>query len=389
MKYCFFLILMVYSCKENKNIKSQNVINECTNIKSVYVDYPVSAFSKVQKENDSIISRFKECINSKKRSSYSKFWDTSDTIFFKSPYVDLYNIINFDYHSYKPTIVAIQKLEDKFLLKIALMGQPEVFNSLYVIYNLYAVKNNAGKFVFQNALNETLKGWNTKSVENIKYYYDSNSAINEKEITKQLDFETKLISFLDVEKIDYKYIICENNHEAFSLLGYDYEDSMFLTNQQGGITFSKQKVIFAANNKATYPHEVTHIYTYEYFPKINTIIDEGFATYLGGSKGLSYMKHIKILEEYISKNKISISEYLFDNQKRYTALNDSSSILYSAGALLCDLAYKKGGKKKLFDLMNSGNSDRDLKSTIEVVFNIDIINFDQFIENELNTFFDE
>lgn len=389
MKYFILLMVLVFSCKEIITSETEVLKKEGTNTKLVDVDYQVRAFSNIQKENDSIISRFKECINSKKRSDYRKFWDSSDTTFFKTPYVDLYNIINFDYPTYKPTIVAIQKLDNKYLFKIALMGKPEGFNSLYVIYNLYVVKNNVGEFVFQNILDETLKEWNTKIVENIKYYYNSNSTIDEKEIAKQVDFETELIKLLEVEKIDYKYIICKNNHESLSLLGYDYEDSMFFTNQQGGVTFSKEKIIFAANNKATYPHEVTHIYTYKHFPKINIIIDEGVATYLGGSKGLNYKKHIKALHKYISKNEISLSEYLFDNQKRYTVLDDSTTILYSSGALLCDLAYKKGGKKKLFDLMNSGRSDKELKSALEDIFNIDIANFDHFIENELNTFFDE
>ena len=389
MKYFFLMIVLVFSCKNTRTSEIKGLKKEDPNTKLVYVDSPVRAFSKVQKENDSIISRFNECINSNKRSDYRKFWDRSDTTFFKTPYVDLYNIINFDYPTYKPTIIAIQKLNDKYLFKIALMGEPEGFNSLYVIYNLYVMKNNKGEFVFQNPLNETLKEWNTKIVENIKYYYNSNSTIDEKEVANQIDFETELITFLEVDKIEYKYIVCKNSHESLSVLGYDYEDSMFFTNQEGGITFSNQKVIFAGNNKATYHHEVTHIYTFEHFPEINIIIDEGFATYLGGSKGLSYKEHIKVLNEYISKNKISLSEYLFDTQKRYTVLNDSTTILYSSGALLCDLAYKKGGKEKLFDLMNGGRSDRELKSTIEDIFNIDIANFDRFIENELNTFFDE
>jgi hypothetical protein len=381
---CFLLaFLFVFSC--NSQVEKKPSVD--INIRNVYVDYGVQAFSEIQKENDSIIKRFKECISSKNYSDYDKFWNRNDTSIFKYPYDDLYHVVNANYPSYEPTILAIQKLEpNKYLLKIGVMGSPEGFNSLDFIYNIYALRNPQSEFVFKNTIEDNLMNWNRKTVHNITYYYSPDRTLNNDEIQNQIDFENYLTDFLEVDKIDYKYVICNSVHEFSKILGYDYVNDMFFTEQSGGINYSEQALFFSGNDKASYPHEIAHIYLREKFPKIHPVLSEGFATYVGGSKELDYQEHIKILYNYLSENEISISEYLFDDFKRYTIINANSSIMYSCGALLCDLAFKKQAKKGLFDLLKSGDSDDELKKTIEVVFDIKMENFDDFINEELKNY---
>lgn len=381
---CFLLaFLFVFSC--NSQVEKRSALDK--NTRNVYVDYGVQAFSEIQKENDSIITRFKECISSKNYSDYFNFWDENDTSIFKYPFHDLYNVVNDNYPTYEPTILAIQKLEsNKYLLKIGVMGSPEGFNSLDFIYNIYAIRNPQSEFVFKNTIEDNLKTWNKKTVDNITYYYSPERILNNDEIQNQIDLENYLIDFLEVDKIDYKYVVCNSVYEFSRIRGYDYINDMFFTKQSGGINYSEQALFFSGNDKASYPHEIVHIYSYEKYPNIHPVINEGFATYVGGSKELNYQEHIKILSNYISTNDISISEYLFDDYKRYTIIDANSSIMYSCGALLCDLAFKKHSKKGLFDLLKSGNSDDELKKTIEVVFDIKMENFDDFIKDELKNY---
>ena len=385
MKYLIlFFLLFSISCDKNKDVIVQK--KEISKHKNVFVDYQVKAFYDVQKENDSIIKRLEQCINSERMSGYRDYWDQADTNYFRTPYADLFSIVNFDHRTYKPTVIALQKLDSKYLVKIALLGKPENFNSLYVIYDVYAKKNNDNRYVFVNAINESLKNWQTKTVENISYYYNPNYNLIKSEIEDQISFENKLIKFLEVDKINYKFIICKNAYETRKILGYDYEDQMFFSDQYGGITFSAQKILFAGNNRAIYPHEVTHIYVYNNFPAIHPVVDEGIATYLGGSKGLSYKEHLEILQEFIENEKISLSDYLFDEEKRRTPIGQKSTIMYSCGALLCDMAYKKKGKQSLFKLMNSGKTNEKLKNTIEEIFQIKMKEFDGFLKNELKNY---
>lgn len=65
MKYFALLFILFYSCEKSENKKQVDVNKRISNHKKIFVDYQVKAFSNVQKENDSIIARLENCINSK------------------------------------------------------------------------------------------------------------------------------------------------------------------------------------------------------------------------------------------------------------------------------------------------------------------------------------
>lgn len=216
MRVICVIFLMFFSCKEKLE-------KEDNSRRKVAVDYGVLAFSEIQKENDSIIKLFEDCINTQKFSEYEQFWVKTDTMFFKSPYDDLHYVVNNSFPDFKPTIIAIQKIAiDKFLLKIAIMGNPENFNSLEFIYNIYVIRDENGKFLFKNTIEDNLKNWTEKRIENISYYYySSDRVLSLEKVQEQISFENYLVNFIGAEKINYKYVICKNIHEIYQVLGYD------------------------------------------------------------------------------------------------------------------------------------------------------------------------
>ena len=376
MKYCFlFIIIFLMGCEKKQRIKTEREYS---------IGYAVKAFSNVNKENDSIINAFQQCISTGKLRDYQNYWKKSDTLIFRYPYDDLWFSIEDHYPAYTPTLIAIQKKEaNKYLVKMAVMGAPEGFNSLKIIYNFYAFREDNGTFKFGNVISDNLKSWKRERIQNITYVYRNDSVLSEEEVKRQIEFEDKLTSRFDFEKIEYKYIKCSTVHEFMKLRGYEYEDSMFLNNQTGGETFPEHRLIFSGNDSEYYPHELVHLYTHKYFKKINSIIDEGVATYLGGSKKMGYKNHIRILKKYVKDNNIDLYQYLFDTQKRFTIIGDGSSIKYSAGALLCHLADKQNVLK---ELLNSGESDEELIKKVEEIFKIDRKDIDAFFKQELEHF---
>ncbi|MCK0125221.1 hypothetical protein MWU76_12510 [Gelidibacter sp. F2691] len=382
---CVLFLIIFFSCKgQGKKIENPKK-------RSVAVDYGVQAFSEIQKENETIIKLLEDCFNTQKFSDYSQFWDKSDTIYFSSsPYDDLYTVLNQNYPTYKPTIISIQKLNaDKFLLKIAVIGNPEGFFSIDYIYNVYAIKDENKKFNFKNTISDNLKNWIRDDIDNITYYYPKNRILDQENIQKQIAFEYYLSDFFSIDKVNYKYVICENINHIYKILGYDYVDAMFFTEQLGAVSYSYQNIFFAGNDSEYYPHEATHIYIRKKFPEINIVLNEGLATYLGGSKGMSYQEHVKVLIDFLDKEHISVSEHLFDNEKRYKIIGSNSSIMYSCGAFICHLAIEKYGKNELFKLINNSGTNEELKKAIEEVFKININEFDDFFEKELKKFKNE
>lgn len=378
---CLVFSLIAFSCVKHEELKKTNDPR-----RKVAVDYGVQAFSKIQKENESIIKILENCINSKSYYDYNKYWDKRDTKFFKEPYDDLHFITNNNYPAYEPTIISIQKLNaNKFLLKIAIIGNPEDFFSVDYIYNLYAIRQDES-FVLKNTISDNLKNWKTTNVGNISYYSPNSRLLNNINIKKQIDFENYLTAFLNVEKIKYKYVVCSSIREIYEVLGYDFVDTMFFTEQVGALSYPHQNIFFSGNGSEFYPHEVVHIYSHKKFPKIHPVFDEGFATYLGGSKGMGYKEHVKILRNYIKNEGIDIFYCLFDNRKRHMIIGDNTSFMYSFGAFICHLIVEKFGKEKLFQLMNSGKSDKELQVSIERIFKINEDNFDNFFKEELEKF---
>lgn len=166
--------------------------------------------------------------------------------------------------------------------------------------------------------------------------------------------------------------------------GFDFDSLMYQDSKTGAATFPFKKIIFSGNDSAYYPHEVVHLYLYKYFPYTNNIINEGFATYLGGSQGMDYKAHLHILKEHLKHNKVDVFKELV-TESQYT-VTDKVSLKYSVGALLCDLALKKCGKQGLITLLDSGKSNEDLMLTLESLFGITKSEFNGFIEKELDNY---
>lgn len=365
----FFVFVFEFSFSQNK-----------VNIPS---DYALQAFSKLQKENIEIISLISNCLNNDDYTKYSEYWQYDPDEVFIVPYKELFDVVNRNAPGYKPTLLAIQKKEnEKYLIKIGIMGSPEGFYSLDVIYNFYAVKTSEG-FKFKNFISQELLNWDSIKIRNIKYYYPKNTKLNKENVEKQQNFEDKLISLFNFHRLDYTYISCYDNKQLMTIKGFDYEDTMFYNDQTGGEAHILDKVIFSGNNSEFYPHELVHLYNFYNFKKIHNTIDEGLATFFGGSKELDYKNHISELKKFVTKNNIDTKEYLFDDMKKYTLINHKSSFLYSIGALLCDLAYKKKGVKGLEEIANTGKSNEELQEGLERFFKIKKGNFDTFIKKEL------
>lgn len=337
------------------------------------------------KKNNStdVLDKFYEFINMPLNDNHNAtLWGESK--FFKHPETDILEVIK-NAKNHRITILAINSIDDKrSLVKIAWIKSSNGYGNLYAIYNLIAIKNN-NKILFENVLDFNVKDFKIFSVDEIEYVTYNDYVFNHNNAKKMVNFNKKMSLFFERETINFTYFLCKDMNHFKRIRGFDFDNMMVDENQIGGETFPADNVIFAGNNSEFYPHEVVHLYTFKYFPKIHKIVDEGLATYFGGSKGIEFKDHIKKLKNHLKKNDLNVYKKLFNESEQYI-IDDTSSLWYTTGALLCDLSLKKHGKEGLLDLMNSGKTDDELLLSIEKIFKIKRDNFDSFIKNELQNY---
>jgi len=329
-----------------------------------------------------VLDQFYDFINNQSNHNNNDLWVKSTH--FKYPEADILDIIN-NAKNHKITILSINHIDDKRrLVKIALIKSNDDFGNLYAIYNFMVYKNE-NKLQFENVLEYNTKDFKMINLDEIKYFVYPNYHFNKKNAKKMVTFNNQIALFFEKETIKFTYFLCKDMNHFKKIRGFDFDDMMVGRNQIGGETFPADNLIFSGNNSEYYPHEIVHLYTHRYFSKTHKIIDEGIATYFGGSKGIEFKEHIKKLKNHLKENDLNLFEKLFNNSEQYI-LDDTTSLWYTMGALLCDLTIKKYGKEKLLILMNSGKNDADLLQTIEEIFKIKRENFDSFIKNELQNY---
>lgn len=384
IQYLIIICLFFLGCQTSINDNSESKNNQFIKLS---IDYQTSYQTENYEHVNNLILYTENYINTETYLEMLSFWETSGEEKL-SIQIDLLNRdIKSKYPDFKPTVYAIEVLENNhFLLKIALVGKPEEFYSINSLFNLLAKFDSENKcFEFINTTNKKLETKNRFKKNNVIYYSD-NEYISEDETTLSFEFEKKLASFLSMEIVPYKVVIFNNSKELNRFLGYEYEHSMYLNNSYAGLFIPYDNFILNANGSPFYPHEITHLYTKKKIGIKNNLVDEGFATFLGGSLGYDYPFHVNNLKGYVSKHKINLLESLKDEDFYDNLVGISTSFKYSTGAFLCHVIYKEKGRTGLLDFLETGKTTTDLITNLELLFNLKEEDLEGFLREELVNF---
>ena len=379
----FFIALLsfsIFSCNSQEKVETDDKVDH------VFLINPGVEFSQENTADfKQIIVSLEEFLRTK-NNDYAKndYWVQDDHEYFLYPFYEIFEIEKnkFDEDSpYKPTLLSLTKINDDTVkVKMGWFTTVDDFSAVKVIYNFLAVRKDK-TFIFKNILDYNTSNWQAKKVGNIDYYYYPEFNFDSQKGVEFDAFNNHIASFFAVEPLKIDYFLSKNTHHLMSIRGYDFHPSMFFQDQISAETFSHDNLIFSGNNSEIYRHELLHLYTYWNFPDHHRIIDEGIATYFGGSKGLTYEDHLAKVKKHVENNKVDIYQELFFSDY---ILDEATSLMYTVGALLCELALQKHGKEGLYKLLNSGNSTEELIVTVEKLFDLkNKEEFNAFIFEEL------
>ncbi len=341
-----FCVLGILSCNEQK-----------PEIQEIYLSISPTV-DKKNIDNQAVISVLEKFLLSKNNSPReNEYWLESDYEKYVYPYAEIYQIEKSKYgeNYFKPSLMELIDLgADKKLLKIGYIGfnQENSESLIRCIYNIIAVKKGT-EWKLKRALEYFTNNWEKIQKGSISYYLSEGKTANIVEMKKQEDELVKLCQFLETEPFPIIYYSCKNTKEVFEIKGFDYYPNMYFS-EKGGLA-EYDNIIFSGNNSEEYTHEIVHIYTKHIFPTINRFLDEGIATYIGGSGGLSYVEHRSIMKEYLASNNLDLANHTTPYERLY--IDDKTPIPYMIGALICERTNRIYGKEKLFELFKSNEDN--------------------------------
>lgn len=275
-----------------------------------------------------------------------------------------------DPNFYKPTLLAAVPVvpHQQYLIKLAYAGVTAEKQVKYRISYSLIAKRQGDKFYFYAPVEYNTRNWNKKRVGSIQYIYPTQLNLAK---ARQMDKFNKLLARkMSVPVLAATYYRCDDPEQLFRMMGYDYIGNMYLSTS-GGLTKQWKNELLAGNNSEWYPHELVHCYTNKVFVKNNRIVNEGYATYLGGSGGWTLEQTKTFAKTYLDEHpKIDITE-TFTSFER---IQYNIPITYIISGLICRDIETKYGFVKIRELFKTDKDEEYFK----ILEQITGINKEQF-----------
>jgi len=241
------------------------------------------------------------------------------------------------------------------------------FNPI-AINRMAAIPEGNG-YKLANAFSYDTKEWHIKNSKYIiyhfpvvKYYSDSLDILNNQFC------ENLIMRFGFKKPPQIELYVVDGVHEVGKLLGYDY----YIYGNANGKSINN--MIISGNKSIYYPHEIVHQFV-NVNPKRNILLNEGFATYLGGNGGKQYKQ---LLKDYAK-------EYKFLKLDFEEACKGDKLNFYPLGAIIVDIIQSDYGDKKLIELMDEQTySLDDLFAAIQKVTGLSKVRFLEKFNDKIN-----
>lgn len=250
---------------------------------------------------------------------------------------------------------------------------------LEAIVSVYAKKVN-GRYLLISSSQYHQAVWQKEHIGQITYYVHPNHSFNVEEADKMSAFNQKMADVFKVDPIPFDYFVSNYSREIVQLWGYEYMSKIYIPGQTGGVADINNRIVYAGNNSEYYPHELVHVYASEIFPdSYHFWLDEGFATFMGGSGGHDLDWHTEKLKEYVMENpNFQIS---FDTLKGYIPNGlHSTEFRYVIGGLICKKVYEAHGMEGVLEGLKTVNTDEELYQFIEQKLGIKEAKFSDYIK---------
>ncbi|MCH7397515.1 hypothetical protein MM236_05925 [Belliella sp. DSM 107340] len=304
-------LFLIFSCTEDKGILEESLAQ------NIALEINNSLLFTMSREDSLLVEKIESFISLYNDSQYkvSDDWLFVDTLSVY-PYFEFYsNIVE----SNSIQVLAFSNKEKYKCVKLAFMKD----KNIEAIINIPAMLKENEEYILLNYY-DLYSRVTPEQFDGNRYFNHSSSPLDQKKIEEMHELNGKLSIFFGFSELKFDYYLFDNAEKLFTALGYDYSPDMFSRYQSNSFCRPADMSIFAGNGSAYHAHELTHLYVHTFVgngnPNLdnpNSFLDEGFATYFGGSQGFDLKESTEITKQYFRLNNV-----YFDDVKKFNLLID-------------------------------------------------------------------
>ncbi|MES2513284.1 MAG: hypothetical protein V4580_04040 [Bacteroidota bacterium] len=312
-------------------------------------------------------------------------WTKESKALYKYPdYMLKQEFAGHDWNKIKPNLIAIFHPDTNYYL--AQVGY-SYFDTItknthpFCVYTFAITKQNDSLKFFPVIETYAFKKYENKSIA--LYVKDESQ-----DYTYLLDslqtYNLKLAKLFEISPIKFACYKFTNFDELNTSIGLDVQRNN-ARSENNAYCDMLNKVIYGTTINC-YFHEVVHMYVgNDYVETCHSWINEGLATYLGGS-GLTLDQHLHYLAIDLKKHtEYDLSNFLEYEHKHidHTTKVIWTSYKFTLGGLMSKLVYETKGMSGLKRLLSNGSNDEQLYQTVCKELNIKRKDLNEFLRREV------
>jgi len=224
-------------------------------------------------------------------------------------------------------------------------------------------EKQADQWWIRNALGIMTEDWMRSRVRFITFVYPRSHIFSLPTAMRAAAFCDSIAEEFPFLSTDpFELYIGTSTEEVDRLLGMDY----YVASANKGVAMPGRGLILTSGGTEWNPREMLQMLMRGSLSP-HPVVSRGFAGWMGGWDQLSFRDGMRNVAQFLKDN----PNIEFDDLIKAPAALLEPGLQYAPGAVLCDLAWARGGNDAVFRLFNSGPTDESLYATIEDIFGVD------------------
>jgi hypothetical protein len=294
------------------------------------------------------------------RQSPTKYWSAAEQRKWSR-----YDIAGgYAYQGFPATVLSIQLAQpgatDEYVVRTLFASTDGPANDVkpIAVTRVYAIRES-GHWVFANALPRLTRDWKRRAVGHITYIVQPGHTFDEGKARSAARFADSVAAMFGVKPItDLNYYVADTPEEIHRILGLDF----MVGGDQASYSDPGRQMILVGNSVfgEDHRHELTHsvLASLTWTPNTPGIINEGTATWLGGSLGKSFPDVMKEYAAFLAAHPtVTLDSVL--------TVTEHDLGTRPAGAALVEMTYQHGGIAAVKALMAGGRTNAQLRTALE------------------------